>query len=109
MILVVKPAARSDILRQIGYYGDLGRADVGIRFFDAVRFSLDRLVQTPLAGSPKHFDHPELDGMRAWPVKGFDAFRLYYLVQDDRLVVVRVLHGRRDVEGVLEDFEDDDH
>lgn len=109
MILIIKPAARSDILRQIGYYGEIGRTDVGVRFLDAVQSSILRLLPMPLGGSPKYFDHPALEGLRAWPVKGFDDFRIYYLIQGDHLVVLRILHGRRDVEGIFEGFDGDDH
>jgi toxin ParE1/3/4 len=109
VILVIKPAARSDILRQIGYYGDINRTDIGNRFMNAVQSSISRLLPMPLAGSPKYFGHPALEGLRTWPVKGFDDFRIYYLIQGDHLVVLRILHGRRDVEGILEDFDGNDH
>jgi len=36
------------------------------------------------------------------PVKGFDEFRIYYLLRRDAFVVVRVLHGKRDIGAILE-------
>jgi plasmid stabilization system protein ParE len=35
-------------------------------------------------------------------VKGFDEFRIYYLVEDDLIKVLRILHGRRDIASILE-------
>jgi plasmid stabilization system protein ParE len=35
-------------------------------------------------------------------VKGFDEFRIYYLLRRDTLIVVRVLHSKRDVAAILE-------
>jgi hypothetical protein len=43
-----------------------------------------------------------LQGLRSWPVKGFPAIRIYSLVQDGKLIVVRVLHGKRDLGPILE-------
>jgi toxin ParE1/3/4 len=43
-----------------------------------------------------------LPGLRTWPIQGFDELRVYYLVRDDFLTVVRVLHGRRDIGSILE-------
>lgn len=109
MILIVKPAARSDILRQVSYYSDLERPDVALRFVGAIELSFEVLSKTPFAGSPRYFDDVRLQGLRTWPVQGFDHFRIYYLIQDDRLTVVRILHGRRDVERIITDFDDFDH
>jgi plasmid stabilization system protein ParE len=32
----------------------------------------------------------------------FDEFRIYYLVRDDVIRVLRILHGRRDIASILE-------
>lgn len=109
MTIVIKPAARTDILRQVGYYGDLERPDVALRFLQAVQGSIDHLVPVPFAGSPKHFDHSALQGLRTWPVKGFEDFRIYYLVKGDDLTILRILHGRRDIAAILEDYDDHEH
>ncbi|CAN7406546.1 type II toxin-antitoxin system RelE/ParE family toxin [Neorhizobium sp. LjRoot104] len=109
MIVIIKPAARSDILRQVDYYGDIGLQDIGKRFVFSVQSSIDALTRTPLGGSPRHFTDEELLGLRSWPVKSFEAFRIYYIPQDDRLIVLRVLHGRRDVEGIFDEGSEADH
>jgi plasmid stabilization system protein ParE len=35
-------------------------------------------------------------------VAGFEAIRIYYLAETDAIHVIRILHGKRDVEGALE-------
>jgi toxin ParE1/3/4 len=55
----------------------------------------------PLGGAPKASANPQLGGLRTWPVKGFDEFRIYYLLQSDLLIVVRVLHDKRDIDSLL--------
>lgn len=52
-------------------------------------------------GAPKQFQHPILAGLRSWAVKGFEDMRIYYTVQDDMLRIVRVLHGKRDINKIL--------
>jgi toxin ParE1/3/4 len=99
--LIVKPAARSDILEQLRYYTDTGGNDVGDRFFVGIRHSLLTIAQAPSAGSPRHFDNPALDGLRSRMVSGFESVRVYYLIRDETIIVVRILHGRRDLQALL--------
>nr|WP_246432443.1 type II toxin-antitoxin system RelE/ParE family toxin [Rhizobium leucaenae] len=100
--MIVKPAARSDILEQVRYYADASDDDVGDRFLIAVRQSLSAIAQSPFSGSPRHFDNPALDGLRSRTVSGFDTIRVYYLLRDETVVVIRVLHGRRDLHTLLD-------
>src|SRR5271157_1855878 len=43
-----------------------------------------------------------LRNLRSWPVAGFEAIRIYYLLDDDTMHIVRILHGKRDVKHILE-------
>ena len=107
MKLTIKPAARRDILHQFEHYLTLGVPHVAERFLVAVEESIDALMATPRAGSPRRFANPLLAGLRSWPVKGFEEFRIYYLERPSEAAVVRILHGRRDVSAILEDERDD--
>ncbi len=55
----------------------------------------------PDAGLLQPIANPHLAGLRSWPVKGFDEFRIYYLARPELLTIVRVLHGRRDIATIL--------
>ena len=101
MKTVVLPAARADILRQGGYFIEIGQERVGDRFLAATRAGIEHVSQTPHAGAPRPMKNHRLVGLRTWPVDGFGDIKIYYLVEDGELLVVRVLHGRRDIEGVL--------
>jgi len=98
---VIRPAARQDILRQYRYYLTREAFDAAARFMDAVEQSIELLVKRPEAGSPKPLSNTTLTGLRSWPVKDFDDFRIYYLVRGDVIRVIRVLHGKRDLRSVL--------
>jgi plasmid stabilization system protein ParE len=44
----------------------------------------------------------QLQSLRSWPVAGFEAIRIYYLLDNDAIRVIRVLHGKRDLKRILE-------
>lgn len=103
MRTVPTTAAREDILAQFRYYAlDQGVPDIGLRFLDAVEAAIERIGEMPAIGAPQHFDAPTLAGIRAWPVPGFEDIRLYYLETADALLIVRVLHDKRDVRSILQ-------
>jgi plasmid stabilization system protein ParE len=43
-----------------------------------------------------------VSGLRSWPVKGFEAIRIFYVEGPGRVRVVRVLHSNRNVRRILE-------
>ena len=46
--------------------------------------------------------NPQLQSLRTWAVTGFEAIRIYYLLENDTVQIIRILHGKRDVKRVLE-------
>jgi toxin ParE1/3/4 len=102
--LVIRPAAREDILRQYRYYLIEKDAEAAAeRFLEAARTAMEYIFRRPGVGSPRSFQNPALKGLRSWPVKGFAVIRIYYLASEDEVRVIRVLHGKRDVGRLLED------
>ena len=104
MNVYVRTAAREDILRQYSYY--LIEKDATLaaeRFLEAVQSAIDMLCRMPAAGAPKLLENPMLAGLRSWPVHGFPAIRIYYIQAVDGLRIVRVLHGKRDINPLLEE------
>jgi toxin ParE1/3/4 len=59
-------------------------------------------------GAPRSLRNPALDGLRVWPVKGFDEFLIFYVVKGDALRVIRILHGNRDLNRILKKESADD-
>jgi toxin ParE1/3/4 len=96
--LFVQEAAEQDILRQIEHYAEQGLSEIARRFSAGIVVSLNLLIERPEIGSPRRTSNPQLSGLRSWPVKGFEDFRLHYLLQPDLVVVVRVLHGKQDTD-----------
>ena len=101
MKLFIQEAAQQDILQQVDWYSERELYDIAERFQQASSAAIAALMRMPRAGAPREVSNPRLAGLRSWPVKGFDEFRVYYLVQPELLIVVRVLHGKRDIGALL--------
>jgi toxin ParE1/3/4 len=100
---VILSHARADILRQYEYYLIEKDAETAAaRFIAAVQAAVTQVCKQPGIGTPKALANRRLGGLRSWPVKGFSEIRVYYIVSGDVLRVVRVLHGRRDIDLLLE-------
>jgi plasmid stabilization system protein ParE len=62
----------------------------------------------PGAGAFKILDNPSLTGLRSWPIHGFPAMRIYYIHSGDELRIIRILHGKRDINPLLEEETSDE-
>jgi plasmid stabilization system protein ParE len=100
---IIVPAARDDILRQYRYYlVEQDKPRVAERFLSAVRRTIETTIRMPQGGVPKRLSREALRGLRSWPVKGFEDLRVYYLADESGVRVVRVLHGKRDINSILQ-------
>ncbi len=103
MKVFVRTSAREDVLRQFRYYLlEKAAPAIAQRFLDAVESKLDRLRRMPDMGTPKKLAHPVLAGLRSAPVPGFASMRVYYIHLNNELRIVRVLHGKRDIDSLFE-------
>jgi plasmid stabilization system protein ParE len=86
---VIRPRAQDDILRQFRWYlVDQDAPDAAFRFVEAVEASVEQLLRMPNMGAPRELRNPALKGLRLWPV-------------NDTVRVIRILHGKRDVDRIL--------
>lgn len=103
MKVLFRQAAADDVVRQFRYYlVDQHVPEVADRFREALRHTVESLRQHPLVGARYELGNPQLHNLRSWPVAGFEAIRIYYLLDDSALHVIRVLHGKRDLKPILE-------
>jgi toxin ParE1/3/4 len=97
-----RQAASDDLVRQFRYYlVTLDRPEIAIRFRRSVQLRVEELRQHPLVGPRYQTDNPALENMRSWPIAGFEAIRIYYVVGSGSLSIIRILHGKRDVKNLL--------
>lgn len=103
MKISYRQAASDDVVRQFRYYlVTLNLPDIAVRFRDAVRRTVESLREHPFVGPRYGSSSPQLQNLRSWPVAGFEAIRIYYLLDEDAIRVIRILHGKRDVKRILE-------
>lgn len=103
MKVLYRQAAADDVVRQFRYYLiDQNLPEIADRFKDAVRHTVESLRQHPLVGARYRSSAPQLHNLRSWPVAGFEAIRIYYLLNSEAIHVIRVLHGKRDLKRILE-------
>ena len=103
MKVFYRQTASDDVVRQYRYYlVDQNLPEIAIRFRDAMRHTIESLRQHPLVGARYHLSTAELQNLRSWPIAGFEAIRIYYLADSDAIHVIRVLHGKRDLQRILD-------
>ena len=56
----------------------------------------------PGMGAPRQFNHPNLEGVRMWPINGLPNYLAFYLTTESSIQVLRVLHGARNIERIFE-------
>jgi toxin ParE1/3/4 len=101
MSIVRRPRARADLI-DLADYLDQVRPSLGDQFLDAAERTFALLERLPGIGAPFPLSNPQLQGLRHYPVQGFPNHIIFYLPTSDGIEVVRVLHGARDLTGVLE-------
>ena len=100
-LLTLSDLAIADILEQAEWYEGQSGVELGIRWEKAVTASLLRISQNPRAAAHCSFKAHELRGMRRIPVPGFPKHLIFYQLQRSRVVVLRVVHGARDLESLF--------
>src|SRR5919106_2814484 len=58
---------------------------------------ITRILVVPEIGSVRNFDNPELEGLRMWRIPKFANYLIFYRPTSERVEIVRVLHGARDI------------
>ena len=98
---LITPKASQDLDDLFDYIAQ-NHPDAALRFFDATRQTIARLVQNPGLGSPYPSNNPRLANLRKWGVQGFEKYLIFYLRQDELVKVVRIIHAARDLPTLLE-------
>ena len=100
--LILMPGAREDI-KQIAAYIEENNRQAGVAFRQTLQHIYEVLLDLPEVGSVRNFRNPEMKGLRMLPVPKFKRYLLFYRSTSERLEIVRVLHGARDVSSLFRD------
>ena len=98
--------AEQDMALQYGWYLENADMEVAERYLHAIDQTIQRLASYPDLGLRRHFQSPELAGIRSFQaVRPFDKHLIFYQA-GDQLSIERVMHGARDLPlQLLEDTE----
>ncbi len=99
--IVLYPAADADADRQASWFAKTAGLDLALRFLTALQATLDRISEYPDIGARTRFEHPAIAGCRFVPVDGFEKILIFFRFDSHRILVIRVLHGSREIDAVL--------
>lgn len=98
--------AEQDMALQYGWYQENADAEVAERFLRAIDQTIHRLASYPDLGLRRHFQSPELAGIRSFQAARPFGKHLIFYQTGNQLSIERVMHGARDLpRRLLEDPE----
>ncbi len=98
----VRPRARRDLVDCAAYLENEAGIELADHFVAAARETFEALAYMPRMGKLCGFRRPSLRRVRRWPVKGFENWLAFYQPKRDGIEIVRVIHGSRDIEALLD-------
>lgn len=72
-----------------------------LRFLSAAEAIFRQLASMPGMGERYKTDNPLFQDLRCFPIPKFPSHIVYYKSFPDGIVVIRVLHGARDIDRIL--------
>ena len=96
--LAVSDAAATDIVEQANWYSTQSGKALAERWERSVTSAMMRVLNRPDAGTPCEFKSSELRSLRRTAVPGFPKHLLFYRFVSGEVLVLRVVHGARDLE-----------
>lgn len=99
--VVRRPAANRDLITTFRHYARQAGMRVADRFFAQAEATFTRLAGMPGIGAPYEPDEPLYADLRYFPVSRFRDHIVFYRPIPGGIEVYRVLHGARDLHGIL--------
>ena len=99
--LVILPMAQVD-LYDTAEHISLTSVENARRFLASAHESFDDLLEMPGLGSKREFSQQGSAELRSWRIHDFENWLVFYRVVGETVEILRVLHGARDVEGLIE-------
>ena len=90
--------AVADILEQADWYELQSGPKLATRWDRAVTSTILCISTAPQSGALCRFEAEQLQGTRRVPVAGFPKHLVFYQVEPTGILVLRVVHGARDLE-----------
>ncbi|MDI9634230.1 type II toxin-antitoxin system RelE/ParE family toxin [Geitlerinema splendidum] len=102
-----RPQVIRDLIDIATYIAE-NNLDNGERFLCAAEETFKQLGQMPHIGKNCQFSNARLQSIRQLPVKEFRQYLIFYQVRLTGVEILRVIHGSRDIETILEGDNNED-
>lgn len=99
--IVRRPSANRDLVTIFRHYARQAGMRVADRFFAEAEATFARLADMPGMGARYQPDEPRYADLRYFPVSRFRMYLVFYRPVPGGIEVLRVLHGARDIRGIL--------
>jgi len=99
--VVKRPHALRDLDEAAAYIQERSGPERAIRFLRAADSTFATLAGMPGMGARYEPDEPLYAGLRYFPIARHRKFLVFYRPLPDGIEVLRVLHGARDIAGIL--------
>lgn len=93
--------AVSDIQEQADWYEQCSDYALSRRWENEITAALIRIEKNPRSCAKCGFSADELQGIRRMPIAGFPRHLIFYRAEKEKIKVLRVVHGARDLESLL--------
>jgi len=100
-LINVADAAVADIIEQSDWYESQADYKLAERWENAVTAALLRIMKAPRSGQLCHLEKIQLRDVRRSFISGFPKHLIFYRFTDTELIVLRIVHGARDLEKVF--------
>jgi toxin ParE1/3/4 len=77
------------------------KLSAALRFYQRIEETFERLAVWPSCGAPRVTRNPLLHGLRSYPIRGFRNYLVFYIPFEDRVEILHVVHGARNLPAVL--------
>jgi toxin ParE1/3/4 len=102
MLLVERSPQFKEDLRTVAEFIAEHNVDASMRFLSSVEETARHLSICPISGTVCRFRKPIVEGLRMITVRRFRNYLIYFRPLDDRVELVRLVHGARQQQGIFE-------
>lgn len=97
-----RPQVIRDLIELATYIAQ-DNLDASESFLAAAEETFKQLAKMPQMGKLSQFSNPILADVRQQAVKGFKRCLVFYRPSDSGVEILRVIHGARDIEAILDE------
>jgi toxin ParE1/3/4 len=98
-----RPRFLLDLAEELEWLKTKAGAEVAERWYQELLAAIEQLEQHPYLGRERSDLKPE--GIRSWRLKGFSRWLIFYLVEGEYLILLRVRSGTMNLADIFADDE----